>query len=1000
MKSIYVNLLLLLVIKGVVSAAAPDEPLYSFRAQTYCNSQCTITHYLESVYEQSGTDCAACGESIYAQSDSDCTAYGEYLYGQPYTDFATYSESAYAQSDTLCTPTYEQYYVYYIDTRTPALRFNITTSDESNQIKYNLVIKENVDGNGWLPFTDYTSATLPEGDVFYELGTTESKLVGNYGQESLYSWSIQAENPNDPSEKSSRLYNANGNEATPQIAFRVPPYFVAYKTDGNPILMGDVTKSSITLQVNTPYMLDRISVNYGEEMGTYTETLTKANQTGVIRFNLTNLAASTTYYYVVEWDAGYDGNVIHTIPENKFTTAKDNAHDIVRFAIITDSHQQQSYTYLRAGWDYENRLMPFFGTTLKNEDFDFVIDLGDYIPSERCLVQDEYDAFYTQELLLYQEMATPAFIVPGNHEGISPRYCNYQAGIVQYYPWICRDGELVGGISRMKYVVTPDEPEASLNLSAANAYDYNTFFSWESGGILFIALDPYTYTEEYPQNCVTDNHWTLGAIQQQWYENLLATSDHTWVVIVAHHLLDGWNRNGTECYAQGGVYSYIDDGNTYNKIIKPIEEHLLNQGKKNVIIFKGHDHLMAEEIWKEVTMVTCPTLHRQWSGSFYYWGYDNIVLRDEITTVLDSNYESMGWEKYIGEIVEAPGLNVNLNFDIRYRLEGNSAGPFPIHYKTEFGAWAWPLTGTEDLFLENVTRKSHARIISSSSTNLGDNEYILSVTDNEQLDFHIENDIAPAVSTWQVGDIIQARVPWRGYITVEVEGNRLTYYMRNLDNVEVPGTRKTLQFSCDANAQCDDGFYCNGTETCVDHQCSAGSPPCLPEACCDEVMAQCYPHAEDSDCDGVPDVSDNCHGYPNGPNRGTCTLSILGNNVVSTGQFCIVDADCDPGEFCDKLQADTYPPQGNGIGDACDCEADFNCDGSVDAGDVTSFLADFGRSTFFNPCTNVDPCYGDFDCNVNVDAGDINKFLEDFGRSQYFNPCPVCNPEILWCVYP
>jgi hypothetical protein len=118
------------------------------------------------------------------------------------------------------------------------------------------------------------------------------------------------------------------------------------------------------------------------------------------------------------------------------------------------------------------------------------------------------------------------------------------------------------------------------------------------------------------------------------------------------------------------------------------------------------------------------------------------------------------------------------------------------------------------------------------------------------------------------------------------------------------------------------------------------------------------------------------------------------------------DSDSDEvGDVCDNCpalantsQEDTSPPQGNGIGDACDCEGDFNCDGNVDATDVTSFLNDFGRSTFFNPCTNVDPCNGDFDCNVNVDADDVTKFLEDFGRSQFFNPCPACT-EGKWCSY-
>ncbi|MCK5011772.1 MAG: sulfatase-like hydrolase/transferase, partial [Deltaproteobacteria bacterium] len=50
---------------------------------------------------------------------------------------------------------------------------------------------------------------------------------------------------------------------------------------------------------------------------------------------------------------------------------------------------------------------------------------------------------------------------------------------------------------------------------------------------------------------------------------------------------------------------------------------------------------------------------------------------------------------------------------------------------------------------------------------------------------------------------------------------------------------------------------------------------------------------DDIDKDGIPDNDDNCP-YVFNPN-----------------------------------QKDTYPPGGNGIGDACDCEGDFNCDGNV-----------------------------------------------------------------------
>jgi hypothetical protein len=37
-------------------------------------------------------------------------------------------------------------------------------------------------------------------------------------------------------------------------------------------------------------------------------------------------------------------------------------------------------------------------------------------------------------------------------------------------------------------------------------------------------------------------------------------------------------------------------------------------------------------------------------------------------------------------------------------------------------------------------------------------------------------------------------------------------------------------------------------------------------------------------------------------------------------------------------------------------------------------------------------CNGDFNYDGNCDANDVSTFLEDFGRSQYFNPCPFDGP--------
>ena len=133
----------------------------------------------------------------------------------------------------------------------------------------------------------------------------------------------------------------------------------------------------------------------------------------------------------------------------------------------------------------------------------------------------------------------------------------------------------------------------------------------------------------------------------------------------------------------------------------------------------------------------------------------------------------------------------------------------------------------------------------------------------------------------------------------------------------------------------------------------------------------------DQDRDCIPDDQDNCPETPNGPDGGTCSTGTSGNPCTIAGPN---ESECGNDGFCSMNQEDTYPPGGNGIGDACDCESDFDCDGDVDSFDIAAFLADFGRGFYEHPCESGNPCNGDFICDGDVDAFDMVTFLDDFGR--------------------
>ena len=146
-----------------------------------------------------------------------------------------------------------------------------------------------------------------------------------------------------------------------------------------------------------------------------------------------------------------------------------------------------------------------------------------------------------------------------------------------------------------------------------------------------------------------------------------------------------------------------------------------------------------------------------------------------------------------------------------------------------------------------------------------------------------------------------------------------------------------------------------------------------------------YNPDSDSDGDEVVDYWD-----PDSDNDGIC-------DPEESDPLCTGSDNC-PVNY-NPSQEDNYPPVGNGIGDDCDCEGNFDCDQDCDGFDAATFKTDFGRSIFVDPCNNGNPCNGDFDCDNDCDGTDAANFKSDFGRSQFSNPCPACTIG-EWCNYP
>lgn len=169
---------------------------------------------------------------------------------------------------------------------------------------------------------------------------------------------------------------------------------------------------------------------------------------------------------------------------------------------------------------------------------------------------------------------------------------------------------------------------------------------------------------------------------------------------------------------------------------------------------------------------------------------------------------------------------------------------------------------------------------------------------------------------------------------------------RNSDDHVFSATFDINCIECTTDADCDNGVFCDGAETCVDGDCAAGTAPCTADQTCDETNDICLNPtcASDADCDNGSfcDGAEACVDGACVAGVDPCTADQTcdeDNDVCITP--CAADADCDNGDYCDGTEtcvdgacaAGTSPcAEGQDCDEAtdtCGCTTDADCDNGV-----------------------------------------------------------------------
>jgi predicted phosphodiesterase len=373
------------------------------------------------------------------------------------------------------------------------------------------------------------------------------------------------------------------------------------------VVLGRPTRDSVTVSVLAYQDADGC-IAYGTQRGSYLQqTPTRQFKKGEpAEIVISSLRPDTQYFYQLRTRGT---NSV----EGAFHTQRSRGSSFT-FTVTADSHLDD-----RTSAEVYQRTL----ANALDDAPDFHVDLGDTFMTEKHENRENAARQYLAQRFYFGQLcrSAPLFLVLGNHDGESPRGRGSDADDLavwsnqmrkRYFPNPVPDGSGLVGRDSV-------EPASVLPLSAAEArrslappfYTGNAtkhseagllqdYYAWEWGDALFIALDPFWFTQK--QRGKGDN-WkrTLGEEQYRWLKRTLEGSKAKFKFVFIHHLVGGADeqcRGGSEAapfYEWGGKNADGTDGFKQNRPGWPAPIHQLLVQNRVSIVFHGHDHLYAKQ---------------------------------------------------------------------------------------------------------------------------------------------------------------------------------------------------------------------------------------------------------------------------------------------------------------------------------------------------------------------------------------------------------------------